>query len=698
MNDNNNFPRNSKNNNKLPEGWGKTNKSADDIFSANKNGTKASPWENKPKTSAWGNTNNNSENRPSKPKGFNTENVNAAFNKFANMAKRAGEKAVSTAKNAADYAKSDEAAEKMNAAKSKAQVLASSAGSKFSDIKSKASDKISEHKNKAKSSDENISAEDGYDAEDKYDASSDETAYQNDDEYAPDPISDEASFEDVTDDNKPPLTGIDNTVQYQETTSASHRNNNTNFPDNSQYQNYRQPQSSSPAYIIQKQKTSPVLIIIIIVLVLVVGVLGGIFFMMNRKENNEPAESDSVVSEVSDNSEISEESESSENSKESKAEETNNDHEETTVADQYTSDEISSMFSAYIDKNPDPNRTYDNSDYGYALIDLNNDGTQELLITEGEKEKGSPWIIGIYTIKNSKLNLLMGFDSRFPGSLYEDNIISYYSSLGQGGGTAFYKYTSGDSFDMIDIISYDYSSDTKVIYHNSDVITEAESYSILANYTPIQFEPKPLKINIQPPTAAPTEKETPKNKIPSEYKGYENIENAPADMKFYTGSNVATGYVNTKSTPLNMRAGAGKDYKVTHEIPRGAEVEILGANSEWYYVEYFTGGVGAFAVSFYGYVSNQYISSTPVIIETVDVYPCKSLGRLNTRGLGVAGFATSYVVEGGEVSEVRHTLGDGWHVTAVNWCYSREVVWYELYDSDDGDYYGWVDADYIDFY
>ena len=99
----------------------------------------------------------------------------------------------------------------------------------------------------------------------------------------------------------------------------------------------------------------------------------------------------------------------------------------------------------------------------------------------------------------------MGFDIRFPGSLYEDNIISCFSSLGQGGGTAFYKYISGDSFDMIDIISYDYSSGTKVMYHNSDVITEAESYSILANYNPIQFESKPLKINIQSTTSAPTE-------------------------------------------------------------------------------------------------------------------------------------------------------------------------------------------------
>lgn len=83
-------------------------------------------------------------------------------------------------------------------------------------------------------------------------------------------------------------------------------------------------------------------------------------------------------------------------------------------------------------------------------------------------------------------------------------------------------------------------------------------------------------------------------------------------------------------------------------------------------------------------------------IAAVDVYSCNYLGVINTHGLGVAGFATSYVVGGGEVQEVRHRLGD-WHVKAVRYCTSKDILWYELYDSEDGDYYGWVDAEYIDF-
>lgn len=92
-----------------------------------------------------------------------------------------------------------------------------------------------------------------------------------------------------------------------------------------------------------------------------------------------------------------------------------------------------------------------------------------------------------------------------------------------------------------------------------------------------------------------------------------------------------------------------------------------------------------------------FIPFTPLNkVEVVDVYSCNYFGKINTHGLGVTGFATSYVIDGGEVEEIRHRLGD-WHVKAVNWCYTKDVLWYELYDADDGDYYGWVDAEYIDF-
>lgn len=73
-------------------------------------------------------------------------------------------------------------------------------------------------------------------------------------------------------------------------------------------------------------------------------------------------------------------------------------------------------------------------------------------------------------------------------------------------------------------------------------------------------------------------------------------------------------------------------------------------------------------------------------------------GQINCHGGTVAGFTTDYVVNGGAVGKVRNSLGDTWHVTAKNACDNYGVTWYELWDSDDGDYYGWVDSNYIDFY
>ncbi|MDE5763371.1 MAG: hypothetical protein K2I00_00160 [Ruminococcus sp.] len=73
-------------------------------------------------------------------------------------------------------------------------------------------------------------------------------------------------------------------------------------------------------------------------------------------------------------------------------------------------------------------------------------------------------------------------------------------------------------------------------------------------------------------------------------------------------------------------------------------------------------------------------------------------GQINCNGETVAGFTTDYVVNGGAVGKVRSSLGDKWHITAKNICYNYDVTWYELWDFDDGDYYGWVDENFIDFY
>lgn len=46
---------------------------------------------------------------------------------------------------------------------------------------------------------------------------------------------------------------------------------------------------------------------------------------------------------------------------------------------------------------------------------------------------------------------------------------------------------------------------------------------------------------------------------------------------------------------------------------------------------------------------------------------------------------------------LRDSLGNGWHIQAVRSCNSMSITWYEIYDADDGDYYGWIDGSFIDF-
>ncbi len=92
-------------------------------------------------------------------------------------------------------------------------------------------------------------------------------------------------------------------------------------------------------------------------------------------------------------------------------------------------------------------------------------------------------------------------------------------------------------------------------------------------------------------------------------------------------------------------------------------------------------------------------TSSGTIQTSAVINPVNNMkGQINCHSGTVAGFTTDYVVNGGSVGTVRSSLGDTWHVTAKNSCTNYGVIWYELWDSDDGDYYGWVDSNYINFY
>lgn len=250
--------------------------------------------------------------------------------------------------------------------------------------------------------------------------------------------------------------------------------------------------------------------------------------------------------------------------------------------DQFSADEVSSMYSSYIQNNPDPNHKYEDPRYGYYLIDLNEDGNQELLITTEEVEAGSPGVVAAYAINNKKLTQLWITDSRFIASLCEGNIINSFTAMGQGNGTALYQYKSGDKLDLIDMVSFDYSSGSEVVYHNQEVISKADADSILSQYKKMKFESKPLKItsSSEPktePTTAPTTSAAPKE-----------------TYLFY-------GVVATDSGTLNLRDKPSTDSNVITQLDKGTKGSVyrIDGYSDWYKF-YSDQGQS-------GYVSAQYI-------------------------------------------------------------------------------------------
>ncbi|KPD08745.1 hypothetical protein AM501_08255 [Aneurinibacillus migulanus] len=71
-----------------------------------------------------------------------------------------------------------------------------------------------------------------------------------------------------------------------------------------------------------------------------------------------------------------------------------------------------------------------------------------------------------------------------------------------------------------------------------------------------------------------------------------------------SAAHVQQGYVNTKNTTLNVRAGAGNKYKVIGKVSKGAIVDIIGFQKGWYKIRY--GNIT-------GYVMSSYIAKIDVL-------------------------------------------------------------------------------------
>ena len=171
---------------------------------------------------------------------------------------------------------------------------------------------------------------------------------------------------------------------------------------------------------------------------------------------------------------------------------------ESTIAeDEYSSDEISSMFTEFLSANADPNRGYEyysNSELKYALIDLNNDDRQELVVSNGENEDGLTYVESIYSINNGKLSMIWAGDIRFCDWLCEGNYICSHYSLNEGNGFSIYRISSNEALEEIDDVGINYESGSRRILYNGVEISETEYNSISEKYKAVYFETKPLQL------------------------------------------------------------------------------------------------------------------------------------------------------------------------------------------------------------
>ena len=101
---------------------------------------------------------------------------------------------------------------------------------------------------------------------------------------------------------------------------------------------------------------------------------------------------------------------------------------------------------------------------------------------------------------------------------------------------------------------------------------------------------------------------------------------------------------------------------------------------------------------YYGWIDSNYLYfySGNGYKESVPSYSINPR-RAEVDGNGVYGYTSNYVLCGGS-QQTQHKVQDGWHITAYNTATAHGVTWYECWDTDDGDYYGWIDSNYIAFY
>ncbi|MDE6781975.1 MAG: SH3 domain-containing protein, partial [Ruminococcus sp.] len=204
----------------------------------------------------------------------------------------------------------------------------------------------------------------------------------------------------------------------------------------------------------------------------------------------------------------------------------------------------------------------------YSYFDVNNDNIPELFI-KGENLKGT--YTNLFVYKNGEFIETEKWGEK-AYICAEKNLLRLYVKDGATVNLIYSIKEDGNPelIDSLSIYNLEY-------YHNDSKISEVEYKTLMSDYDVLLWtEPKYTQVQL--------------------YGDYPNIQNAPADMVYY--SQPQKGNVNVESEGLNMRTGAGTDYSIITLIPKNAEINILGKNSGWYYIIYNNS---------YGYVSADYI-------------------------------------------------------------------------------------------
>ena len=353
----------------------------------------------------------------------------------------------------------------------------------------------------------------------------------------------------------------------------------------------------------------------------------------------------------------------------------------TVITEEETNPEVSANYAAYsvmlrtFDSGAEMESTNDLAYRQYYLYDINKDGTYELLIHVGTCEADA--VIYIYSLDENGELLDLGEISGGHSWLSEKDGKLYTNFAHQG-------------IQIVKSVSMVEDLGSWIIMQ--DDIFEKDGLSDYTTYgTALQGYDISDTSAIE--ALCPEEVVADKATVNGYVKTYDLSGRDGTKIRLYLSGNFAAVSVQiyNQEYTCDPELYSKDDFDDYIELPFNAYAQ---PESVVYVTPYNDFGLAGDVITCKIPTTSSGTIQTSAVINPVN----NMKGQINCHSGTVAGFTTDYVVNGGSVGTVRSSLGDTWHVTAKNSCTNYGVIWYELWDSDDGDYYGWVDSNYINFY